>query len=764
SRLLSPELEGGVQVRHPNVCLVNDIHKASTEIGDLDFITMEFLDGETLLARLSRGRLESGEAMPIARQLCSGLAEIHRSGVLHRDLKPANVILSSGKDEKPRAVITDFGMAVNQDGNTDLIGATPSYMAPELKQGGQTSAASDVYAFGVILYEMVTGQKPFPDTAGNDGGSPAPIPPSRLVKHLPSVWNDAILPCLAAQPEKRPSAKQILAVLDRPPFYRRPLVLKIAIAALVLLAASAFLWRPIYEYLTPPDIKLVILGMQNAGDMQHIREEVLRDVAVLLAQEPRGKPKFQLVPPSVVKQDVNTPDQAERLLHATHVLEVSLSRDHGDVAVNAAVVDAKTSAHIRDYSGHFSESNLHDLSAGLAGLVSLALHLPRAAIAEAIAPAAQAAYESGNNSLAQDDYSYETAIAQFQEAARLDPHSPLPLAALAEAYIAKYRVERTAPVLNQAELYLQAAEALNPDSPRVLLASSSLNILTGQNTQAVQDCVRALELEPENAEAWIRLGFANEMQHIPDQAQAAYRKAMDFAPNYYKSYEYLAALNYYSQSYKEAERLYSKARDLAPARLESYSNLGALLTAQARYSEAEKVYRDALHIKVTPATLNNLAATLVRQRDAHGPRDAEALPLYKSAVAMQPAKEIYQINLADSQRRLSNTKAANAAYQEALALTAAHLLANPSAGLERAYMGYCLARLHKNNAELEIGEALGSAPGNQQILLRAVLTYEALGKRAVALEIANKATPDIKKELEHHPDLADFNQDSRFKK
>ncbi len=235
---------------------------------------------------------------------------------------------------------------------------------------------------------------------------------------------------------------QVLAVLNRPPFYRRPAALKFAIAALVLLAAGGLFWRPIYDYVRPPDIKLVILGVQNPGDMQHIGESILRNVTALLAQEPGGKLKFQLVPPSVAeKKGVNSPEQAERLLRATHVLEVSLSRDHGDIAVNAAVIDTKTSAHIRDYSGHFSESNLSDLPGGLAGLVSLALPLPRPAIAEAIAPAAKAAYENGRNYLSQDRYSYNKAIAQFQEAAHLDPHSPLPLAGLAEAYVAKYYEE-----------------------------------------------------------------------------------------------------------------------------------------------------------------------------------------------------------------------------------------------------------------------------------------------------------------------------------
>src|SRR5437764_6743366 len=82
-RLLSPELAGALKVRHPNICMVNEIHSTPTEFGELDFLTMEFLDGETLSWRLAQGKLEESEALEIARQLCAGIAEAHRSGILH---------------------------------------------------------------------------------------------------------------------------------------------------------------------------------------------------------------------------------------------------------------------------------------------------------------------------------------------------------------------------------------------------------------------------------------------------------------------------------------------------------------------------------------------------------------------------------------------------------------------------------------------------------------------------------------------------------
>src|SRR5580700_6047492 len=108
---LPPEVRNAREISHPNVCKIFEIHTADTHLGPVDFITMEFLEGETLAERLRRGRLPEPEARAIALQLCIGLAEAHRNRVVHGDLKSNNVILAPGTDGGVRAVITDFGLA-----------------------------------------------------------------------------------------------------------------------------------------------------------------------------------------------------------------------------------------------------------------------------------------------------------------------------------------------------------------------------------------------------------------------------------------------------------------------------------------------------------------------------------------------------------------------------------------------------------------------------------------------------------------------------
>jgi serine/threonine protein kinase/tetratricopeptide (TPR) repeat protein len=761
---LSPEARNALKVRHPNVCLVNDIHVASTELGELEFLTMEFLDGETLFTRLTRGKLQHKEAMLLARQLCAGLEEAHRSGVLHRDLKPANVILSTDKNNEPRAVITDFGLATDEDGTTDLLGGTPSYMAPELKESGKTSKASDVYALGVILYEVVTGQKPFPaaNTAKDDAPVPAapnklikPVPPSKLVKNLPGIWDDAILPCLSPRPEKRPSVTQTLAVLNRKPLYLRPWI---AIAAMLLITVGALSWRQIFEYLHPPDISLALLPVQSTDDLSLTGNSVLHKVAENLAFEPKHNPKIQIISlETAAKKGVATPDQTADRLHATHALQLELHRDGNGIAVTASMIDQKNHATVREYSGHFADADLADLPGGLTGTVTAALHLKHLGT-ESVSPEAAAAYQAGRNYLREGRYSFDQAIEQFQKAARQDAHSPLPLAGLAEAYVFKYRVQGDAKAMDEAGVQLQAAEQLDPDSPSVRLASAWLNIMRNKNEQARQDCSRALEVDPGNATAWMICGYIYDVEGSNDKALEYLNKAIALDPNYFRPHQFLGGYYITRGLLDEAKDQYKLEVANAKNDTDGLSDLMAILIRQGKYDEVLAAAAAAPDIKATPAILNNLGAAQAYKGD-----DAQALQNYQKAAALEPSNYRSWVNIGDSARRLGNNKVAKTAYQKVLALTSSHLAVNADSRETRAYMAYSEARLgRKPDAEQEIGQALQSPDEDQEIILCAILTYEALKDREQSLKLATRLKPQMKINIEDHPDLADLCKDLRF--
>ena len=147
------EVRVALRVSHPNVCRVHDIG----EVDGQHYISMEYVDGEDLASLLRRiGRLPGDKAIQVARQLCAGLAAAHDQGILHRDLKPANVMI----DGRGRVKITDFGLAslAGELHGAEVRAGTPAYMAPEQREGKEVTQRSDIYALGLVLYELFTGK------------------------------------------------------------------------------------------------------------------------------------------------------------------------------------------------------------------------------------------------------------------------------------------------------------------------------------------------------------------------------------------------------------------------------------------------------------------------------------------------------------------------------------------------------------------------------------------------------------------------------
>ena len=193
------------QVTHPNVCRVYDIGEAEGQA----FISMEYIDGEDLSVLLRRiGRLSADKAVEIARKLCAGLAAAHTQGVLHRDLKPANIMI----DGRGQILITDFGLAglADQMRGVEVRNGTPAYMAPEQLTGREVSAKSDIYALGLVLYEIFTGKPPFQAQTMAEmvrlREHAKPASPSSVVHDIDPTVERIILKCLEADPRNRPSS------------------------------------------------------------------------------------------------------------------------------------------------------------------------------------------------------------------------------------------------------------------------------------------------------------------------------------------------------------------------------------------------------------------------------------------------------------------------------------------------------------------------------------------------------------------------------
>ena len=263
------------QITHPAVCRVFDVG----EVAQTMFFSMEFVQGEDLAALLKRtGRLTSGRVLEIAHQLCAGLAAAHAKGVLHRDLKPANILI----DQDGQVRITDFGIAVRaSDAGPHVAIGTLGYMAPEqLAPDGAVSERTDVYALGVVLYELVTGQPHH--MSRSEGASSL----SGLAPGVSPQLESAILKATARDPQERPATALDMAAALRAR-RRFPLWLTaVATAVVVGLIALAFAWTRLTSVpLTARDTIILADFLNATGDP--VFDSTLKvALAVALEQSP----------------------------------------------------------------------------------------------------------------------------------------------------------------------------------------------------------------------------------------------------------------------------------------------------------------------------------------------------------------------------------------------------------------------------------------------------------------------------------------------
>lgn len=217
-RRLKQEVLLARSVSHPNVCRIFDFGRHVMDTKDLSFLTMEYLEGETLSQRLEvRGPFSTASALPVVRQLADALGAAHLAGIVHRDFKSANVMLTPAESGE-RAVIADFGLALathddkdeaagsEGDAAASEIAGTPAYMAPEQVIGKRAGPAADLYSLGVVLYEMVTGTVPFRrptllETARARLTDDPPAPTSLVA--ISPAWETTILRLLARDPAAR---------------------------------------------------------------------------------------------------------------------------------------------------------------------------------------------------------------------------------------------------------------------------------------------------------------------------------------------------------------------------------------------------------------------------------------------------------------------------------------------------------------------------------------------------------------------------------
>jgi serine/threonine protein kinase/tetratricopeptide (TPR) repeat protein len=777
------EIQLARRVTHPNVCRMFDLERhrpeADPSAGVVTFLTMELLEGESLAARLGRvGRIATAEAFPLAQQMAAALAAAHDVGVVHRDFKPGNVMLVRAKsgDGKERAVVTDFGLAkaiviadeATGEGSTSatasghIIG-TIAYMAPEQLQGRESTPASDIYALGLVMYEMVAGKRLYADDAPL-GGARLPIAqsPAPLRVQAPDLdprWERAILHCLEVDPAKRfATARELCAALSAPTAIppriglrkRRIMMASFeAVFALLLMTAVFFrsypdraraLWARISPPPLPANKNLVVIPFRALGGRPE--EQVYCDGFTETVTTRLGVVPALGVPPAleVRHQHVESIKDARIQLGANLVLTGTWQRLGTDVRVNLALVDAQTLAQLRTRTVDGETGNplaLQDqVVAAAVGILDV--HAPESRADSTSQPAAYDDYVLGRGYL--QDYlkpeNIQNSVSAFNRALKKDHGYALAHAGLGQADWYQFKATNDTKFVVEGAAECQQAVALNSRIPDGHVCLGTFDNGTGKYEKAAQEFQRALTLEPTNADAMRGLASAYEKLNKPADAEKTYLRAIELQPEYWANYNWLGT--FYSQQSRldDAARMFGRVVDLAPDSFFGYSNLGGVYLRQGRYQEAETTLQRSISIRPTAIAYSNLTNTYYFLR-----RFTDEARTLEQALRLDDSDCEIWGNLGVAYYWAPGERAKSVkVFEKATAMAQERLRVNPrDAGVLQDIADYN-AMLGKKSVSLDyLNRAFALTPNDPALFLDAASIYNHFGDTGPALLWMRKA-------------------------
>jgi tetratricopeptide (TPR) repeat protein len=527
-----------------------------------------------------------------------------------------------------------------------------------------------------------------------------------------------------------------------------------------LLIVALLIWRAAYPATRPARLAVLPIDARSAGkESASLANGLSYDLSARLTRLNPRPPQLVVIP--VEETRSNAARQAAReTLGASHLLSVALQRSGSKLVLQAAVLDTATQVALREASVELDPADPGAAASSMVALVAATFNLPRQARAETVSRAAYSDYAAGVALLRGGLKSFPQAVAAFEKAVAADPLSPLPRAGLAEACYVAWVETRDPAWLKRGRESLAAAQRSSPDSLAVRLAAGRLNLVPGAYDRASQEYQRAIQIEPNNAEAWRGLARAYEaMEGRSNEAITAYLKAIELQPGYYLPHQNLGT--YYRQlgNYSEAEKHWRRVVEHAPGSFTGRANLGGLYAEMGRWQDSERELTAARGIEPNSRlALNNLGALY-----QYMGRDLDAAALFEKSRTLGSESHVLLLNLGDSYRRTNQPAKAAEAYARARALAEKALADNPRDAALRAFIAYFNLRLgDRKAAQRELTLALDLGPGNKNVIRRAVICYEAMGLRDKSLALLQTATSDLLRELGRQPDLVELRRDPRF--
>lgn len=605
----SNELKTARMISHRNVCRMFDLGEEK----GTHYITMEYVPGEDLKSFIKRARqLTAGTAIGIAKQVCEGLAEAHRLGVVHRDLKPQNVMI----DKEGNARIMDFGIARSIKGKgitgEGVMIGTPEYMSPEQVEGKDTDQRSDIYSLGIILYEMVTGRVPFeaetPFAVGVMQKSEMPRNPQELNSQIPDDLSQFILRCLEKNKEKRPqSAGELRSelesieesipskVIDMPrqkpstskeitvTVQRRWIYFVIPVVVIIAAMLIFFILKGGKEFFFPENKMLVVLPFENLGPPEDeyfadgISDEIRNRLSAL-----HGLDVISRISAIQYKKTDKTIKQIREELDVDYVVEGTVIWDkgageQGRVRVLPQLIRASDDTQLWSESYERDMESVFDVQSEIAEKVIKQLDLtllePERQALMARPTGNLKAYDyflrgidhKNKGDLHVDSREHFRAAEMFERAVELDPNFVLAYIRLSDVHSWIYHqgYDQTEERLAKSKEAVDKALKLQPDLPEAKQA------LGDYYYRGFRDYERALELyesvqksRPNNSPAPI--GWILRRQGRLEEALETLMKAYRLNPRSPDLIRGIANTYSFMRRYEEADRWYDQALSLSP--------------------------------------------------------------------------------------------------------------------------------------------------------------------------------------------------------
>jgi len=770
-------------LNHPSIAAIYGLE----EFDGTRFIVMELVPGETLSESLSRGALPLEEALSIARQIAEALEAAHDRGIVHRDLKPANIKVTA----EGRVKVLDLGLAkaldtkdsgdaslsptfVLEETQPGVVLGTAGFMSPEQARGRSVDKRTDIWAFGCVLYELLSGRRAFTGETVTDILVAIVTAEPRweaLPPETPARVRDLLGRCLVKDANRRLrdigdariEIDEVLAEIgagrtprsgavapasfDRPRASAGRRLALPAIAILLVVAAGWWTLRSVRGRAAVPLPEQKYLAVLPFKDLsgtpggQLIGDGLVVTISVRLS----GISGIQVVNPTAVVTAADKEAEIYRIaknLGANLVLRGTFQREGDRVRITYSVVSTRDLIQVAADSLDGSASDLFAMQDRLAEGVIVSLGLS-SSVRRASPPGLDTASEQdrylqaiGNLQRHDQAASVDAAVGLLKALALEKPSSALVHASLGRAYLHKFSFTRERQWVDLAVDSCSRARQLDATLPEVDVTLGEISTRTGQPKEAIEAFERALARQPNNLEAQMGLAGAYDASGDTAKAEESYRRAIQLQPGYWPSSSQLGVFYFKHGQYDRAAEMFRKVTELTPDNERAFADLGAVLFKAGKFEEAREAYKRSIRVKPSDRVYTNLGTL-----EFFSGRYAEAAAAFEEATRRTPGKHLYWSNLGDAYRWAPQWKSRSAAaYERAIRLAEGELSLNPRDDAAHRTLANCLAKTGQAaRARVHIERAVEINPTDPASLYAAAIVAALAGRRDEAVEWIERA-------------------------